>query len=495
MPDSRDNRPSIFRITVAIAGLAVVTLFIVGGIYVAVRPGPVPVTDSLCVYVHNELKGVECVQVLASDKFMKPGSIVETTTDKDGTLRVALPRADLLNDVCKVPGASFDKILFGINDPQLLSIPTLMYASNRSLAVGANIELPELNGTRIEAGPHWSQIRKITFSVDAAWFLNLDENVAADAITSCQIKESCVSRLLASQYRVVSGAVVAKGVAYSLIDNHDQKVSAEVATKTDVVNLKLGGSTDASGSTDGSIKSAIPVALGVRLVPERVLQEKRVCSDTVLFSADGRASVQISGGGGQGNIGAAQTVTAEAGQTASLSAIGSEASECDDGWERTRSEASASAKVETPSRSSLRFAYDVLSQGGHYATAATCLAGHLVGITGHDTGTQASANLVGSLRITVRSDQVQTATVVYKNLPANTSITVIDSDGKKLPETVGAGLQVNSDGQRAYRIQGPGVFVVAVTSDIVTSANGWSGRQQLPHKGTAPGEVSVSLSP
>jgi hypothetical protein len=422
---------------------------------------------------------------------MKPGSIVETATDKDGTVRVALPRADLLNDVCRVPGASFDKILLGINERQPLSIPTLLYASNRGLKVGTDVELPELNGTRIEAGPNWSQVQKVTFSVDSSWFLNLDENVAADAITSCQIKEVCVSRLLTSQYRVVSGAVVADGVAYSLIDNRDQKISADVAAKTDVVNLKLGGSTNASSSTDGSIKSTIPVALGVRLVPQRVLQEKQACATPILFASDGRASVQISGHGGTGNVGTSQTAAARAGQAAEVSSRGTEASECDEGWERTQSEAKASAKVDAPSPSTLRFAYALLSQGGHYATAATCLAGHLVGITGHDTGTQASANLTGILRVTVRSEQPQSAIVTYKDLPAKTSIAVTDPEGRPMPESSGAASIVSGDGKRTYRVDGPGVYLVSVSSDLATSANGWSDRHEL--SGT--GEVSVSVAP
>jgi hypothetical protein len=83
------------------------------------------------------------------------------------------------------------------------------------------------------------------------------------------------------------GAVVAKGVAYSLIDNHDQKLSAEVAAQTNVVNFTLGSGVGASGWTDGSMKSATPVALGVRLVPENVLREKPVCAMPVAFASEG----------------------------------------------------------------------------------------------------------------------------------------------------------------------------------------------------------------
>ena len=98
-----------------------------------------------------------------------------------------------------------------------------------------------------------------------------------------------------------------------------------------------------------------------------------------------------------------------------VSARGDESSQCDAGSGRTFSEALARARIISIGGNGLFFDYDIRAQGGHYRTAATCLGGVPVGLTGNDTSAIGDVRLKGEMEFNARTnDRIR---LVWRGMP------------------------------------------------------------------------------
>jgi len=418
---------------------------------------------------------MNCVATLASDSFVHPGSIVNYKPSQvPASDRLDLPVADITGSSCLVPGA--EALTEAIKAPAGVSIPQLSYETNGSLKVGADIELPQLYGTTIKAGPQWSDVEKVDLAVEDAWVTQLDENLAAQAIRSCSIRKECVDRIQSQQYRVVATSLVAKGLSYKFYDKSGSLLSLDAAAKAEAFTATLGASSDVQSTTDATLKAVEPRVVGVRLLPADIFANQQVCEQTVLFSADGSASVSIGGGGGHGHIGSMQTVRRALNETAELSATGTESSECDDGFERKTSGAKATARVESTTEGNLRLSYDIEAHGGHYVTAAGCAFGEVVGKTGHDTSATASADLAGTVFVIVRAEKSPPLRVTWNDMPPGATIQALDWHNEPLRDAKGSAvvgpIAPSGDGGQDYETRGPGLYRVEIRVQLNASVGG-----------------------
>jgi hypothetical protein len=118
----------------------------------------------------------------------------------------------------------------------------------------------------------------------------------------------------------------------------------------------------------------------------------------VLSGRTGQVTVQIRGTGG-GELSHSRTAEQKLGEQrdARIEAVGAEKSQCDESSGRTRSEARAAGSIQTFELTGLKMRFDLWAQGGHYRTAATCIAGKPVGLSGNDTAATAVAEGNGEI--------------------------------------------------------------------------------------------------
>ena len=84
---------------------------------------------------------MDCVAVLAEETLMKPGAVVDYPAGQ--TLdSVSLPIANLFGPACQVPGVDLAALRKMMAEPQPVSIPQMTYDVTRSLANGADVEIP-----------------------------------------------------------------------------------------------------------------------------------------------------------------------------------------------------------------------------------------------------------------------------------------------------------------------------------------------------------------
>lgn len=455
-------------LTLAIVGVAVH--------YFWATPTPVKVADRLCDFVRDEQK-MTCVAVLASDKLMRPGVIIDYHPDPNRNDSAPLPNADLFGHACYVPGTASEALNRDFEPANSISIPTLSYDIDRSLKVGADLGLPQLVGAKVTAGPKWSEVSKLEFAVDEAWMALLDENEALNAIRSCEVRKSCVDRIISQKYSVIGATIVAKGVAIKVYSQNGDLISINGGLTSGIVNIDAGTQSNSTTTASATLRSDELRVVGVRFFPANIFDNQPICTDDVVFRATGQANAKISGGGGNGHI-ELSTSDSVFGKPAELRNAGGERSECRDDFERTTSESIAFAHVAPFTESSLSFQYEVLAKGGHYVTAATCAFGQPVGITGHDTTAEAAVDLSGTIYATVRTEKPAPIAVNYEAVPKGTFLRVVNWKGELLPDAKGnpvqmeGGVPVDGTGTLEFLAGGEGVYRVETTMRSVKSADG-----------------------
>lgn len=483
--------------------VCVLIAIVLGGYYYFRHVPPIKVVDRLCEFVRNEQQ-MECVSVFAADTFMKPGAIVEVRMPTgDGVGRVSLPVADLFGPKCIVRGADAVSLQKGTTQPQPISIPQLTYETNRALELGADVEIPQLEGSSFKAGPRWSDVSKIVLGVDDAWVTGLDEISAVDAYKSCLIITTCAEYIRSARYRVVGTAVVAKGLSYKVYNKRGEIISLQAAAQSGQFTANFGGKTDVGGTTDATIKAGEPRVVGVRLMPDAVFSGEQICREaTMIQHPTAMASVSLVGGGGKGNIGPMQSDTKPIGQTARLSMEGTEASECDDDFERKKSAALAEARVDEAGVGEVRFNYRLRAQGGHYVTAARCLDKLIVDKTGHDTSATAAAELKARIAVLIRSESSPNLHISWQEVPPGTNIQVLDYRNQPLkiprrvivrgdPTTILEDMpaSIAGSGSETFETRGPGQYYVDATLQLNASV---TGNADEPKEGNASIRVAVA---
>jgi hypothetical protein len=456
-----------------IAGAAVVVGAVLFFTLRLSSPPPSPVVqqrDPLCQFV--ESKRLRCVAIFGADTLLGPGAIVDYAADSPPDTPVPLPVAALFSTSCLVPGAQGDALKSAAKQPNKVTVPTLTYKFDRAFGMGASIPVPKVAGVELKAGPNISQLRDLALKVPMAWVQMMDENLFLDALENSGIRTACVDRLLEQKYQIVSAALVGQGIDYELTDKNNQTYSASVAAKKGLISFGA----DAHMQDDAASKLASQDALvmGVTFLKTEALKSRtKDLKKPVVWSATGDAQLSVAGGGGERHL-SEQKVAAGLGQPARLKLDGAEQSECDSGYEVTRSHASGEVRVSSTDRQSLEFVSEIEARGGHYATAAGCVAGKIVGITGHDNSTTVNITMAGYIRSTVRSDLPLWLDLQAQDLPEDTVVSVQGPDGTLIAAEgqTAMRLKMTAATPLRFRLSGEGVYIVTAISTSRVVANG-----------------------
>jgi hypothetical protein len=207
----------------------------------------------------------------------------------------------------------------------------------------------------------------------------------------------------------------------------------------------------------------------------------RVASLKILGS-DGQ--IRVAASGDTGTLASALRKEGGFGDLVEISGSGNEASQCDPGSGRTRSQAKAVGKVSAFDVSGMRFEFSVAAQGGHFRRAATCLGPNLVGISGNDTKATASVGLDGTLSFNAGSAPIA---INWDKMPAaGAKFKVINETG-----TVVANSDISNTGQLLLKNLAPGNyrFVTSVAAEL-TNQGACCGAT-----GTTNGTVKLSAMP
>jgi hypothetical protein len=194
----------------------------------------------------------------------------------------------------------------------------------------------------------------------------------------------------------------------------------------------------------------------------------------VLSGRTGQVTVQIRGTGG-GELSHSRTAEQKLGEQrdARIEAVGAEKSQCDESSGRTRSEARAAGSIQTFELTGLKMRFDLWAQGGHYRTAATCIAGKPVGLSGNDTAATAVAE--GNGEITFQAVAVPfDLRIVWQDMPADSGIEFVGPDG-----SVHSAINTNGAAERLIKVGAAGLWRVRVLARAVANAAGGFGRAQV----------------
>jgi hypothetical protein len=445
--------------------LAIATVAVIGGAIYFYRipsppppPPPVVQRDPLCEFVGS--KQLRCVAFLGADSLLGPGAIVDYAANSPRDTPVPLPVAAIFSTSCLVPGAEGDALKAATKVQNPVAVPNLTYNFDRSLAIGTSLNIPKIAGLDLKAGPQMGQLRDVTLKVPTAWVQMMDENLFLDALENAGIKSSCVDRLLAQSYQIVSNALVGRGLDYSLTDKSNQTFSAKLAAEKGLISL--GADAGMNEKMASVLASQDPLVMGVTFLKLDSLKHRAKLKEPVVWSATGETRLSATGGGGERHI-SEQKSAAGFQEPARIRADGSEQSECNAASnEVTRSMVAAEARVVSSDGRTLEFVPNIQARGGHYATAGRCVAGVPLGITGHDTSATVNVAASGTIRATVKLEMPHWLTVEGQDLPDQSTVSVQGPDGRLLlAENQKAATATVPNGQPVrFRLPGAGVYIV-----------------------------------
>jgi hypothetical protein len=454
---------SILTTVVVVASLIVLFLFGPWIMRSIKRSGATPESDPLCSYVIGSQ--LHCVALLGGETLLGPGAIVEYTTNTDRA-PVPLPNGALFSQACVVPGEQTRALLDSLKNQQnAVVIPELTYHLNRQLKAGVELPVPQLADFVLRAGPEWKQVADVKLVTTSAFVKMVDENLFLDALESFGIRSSCIDRLVEKRYRIVSKALVATGLRYELSDQSGQSYSASLATSKGLISATNGGGTAIDVTQTSKTAASVPVVVGVEFIDATLIKQRPHLAEKVIFAASGQSRSTVGGSVGD------HADAAALGATAQTQGEGGESSECESGYEVTRSHADVSMLVGAPAANALAFQATGTIRGGHYATG-NCVFGKLVNISGHDTGVTATYTGTGSIRVTARSDDALRINATYDGLPANSRLSLRDPAGHAVNAAEGAAPSVSGVGRIAFPIHGAGVYLLEVSIQGSQSING-----------------------
>jgi hypothetical protein len=111
-------------------------------------------------------------------------------------------------------------------------------------------------------------------------------------------------------------------------------------------------------------------------------------------------------------------------------------------------------------------------QGGHYRTAATCLAGKPVGLTGHDTAAYASADVEGQIDFDLQTTSADLK-VIWQDMPPGARFAVLGPSGD-----VRTDIEISGTSTQVVPLNDSGRWHVRVSVARQLRAAGGSGRDQ-----------------
>jgi hypothetical protein len=434
-------------------------------------------SDALCNYVSSSLQ-LRCVVILGSDNLLGPGAVVEYPVNATAYTRVPLPNADLFSSTCVVPGEQITALLESLRrqkEQNAVSIPDMTYTFNRSFQLGVQLPIPQLDGLTLKAGPKINELQNVTLKVPQAWVKLIDEFAFADVLARSGIRQPCIDRLLASQYRVISKALIGH-LGYEFTDKNGQSYSFSAAADKGQLKFTGGTGTDITEEQAAKLVTREPVVLAVDFLDPNILKQQPKLNQSVVYSSGGMATVSVSGSGGDGHL-APSKLSNASGSAAVVREQGGESSECDGGFDRTKSAVDVSAMVRPVDDQTVDFVTQGGFNGGHYATG-NCIFGRLANISGHDTGVDVQIFFTAVIRAIVRSDYLHSLTVESSGMPKDSNIGVRDPVGQILPpQGLESRTAVPQEGVLKFALHGAGVYAVELSSSISRSISGAGGAQ------------------
>jgi Trypsin-like peptidase domain len=184
-----------------------------------------------------------------------------------------------------------------------------------------------------------------------------------------------------------------------------------------------------------------PTAPATPIAPENV------------FGLSGSVTGETSGTG-KGQLSDRVVKRGKFGESVEIVSNGDERSECNESSGRTKSAARVSASVSALDGEGLKFDYSVHSQGGHYRTAATCLGGQPIGITGHDTMAEGRIEMQGNIDFTTSAERP--LKVSWSGVPKDADFFISDPRGQTAYEK-GDGV-FQGAGSKSFKFLNPGVL-------------------------------------
>ncbi|SIT59066.1 hypothetical protein BQ8794_690001 [Mesorhizobium prunaredense] len=170
-------------------------------------------------------------------------------------------------------------------------------------------------------------------------------------------------------------------------------------------------------------------------------------------------SVTVRVAGYQGNLPPAEQ-SGGFGERVQVQGIGTERSECDEGFGRTISSARSSAEVDRMGESGVRFVFDVSAQGGHYRTSSigSCIGNRPLGNEPHDTQSSAEANLEAQMDFTAGSKPVE---FLWRNMAGARLDVVGVTAADTASGDAGFGVNLSGEGSHTFNLS-PGIRYQAV---------------------------------
>ncbi len=214
----------------------------------------------------------------------------------------------------------------------------------------------------------------------------------------------------------------------------------------------------------GARHEASPIAFAAPILTNfyRSIGEEGAPESAAIFRRSGKASVRVAGA--SGTLVPPRLHETDLDSWAEARGQGGEKSECKEDSGRTFSAARSRAQVSSYLQDGLRFEYETRAQGGHYRTAATCVAGNPVGLSGRDTESSAQASLSGEMEFSVeRSGPIR---LIWSGMPAQARYRLRGGD-----EEI-KGVEMQGDGSKTFSAEGGKTYRLTISMDEYLSNRG-----------------------
>jgi S1-C subfamily serine protease len=202
--------------------------------------------------------------------------------------------------------------------------------------------------------------------------------------------------------------------------------------------------------------------------PQRNIDDVDGSTRISIATRTGQIRVEIAGtGGGKLSDGLKASQDIDPSREALVEAAGAEVSDCDQGAGRATSQARALGSVRQFETNGIMLTADLFARGGHYRSAAGCLAGKPVGLKGHDTTARASVS--GTSEIALQSSVAPfDLRVAWRDMPKGSIIEILDPNS-----SVRSNIQVaEGEDERTYKADVVGTWRVRCSIDASIEAAG-----------------------
>ena len=166
--------------------------------------------DALCVLAKSQF-GMNC-SILASPGVYEKGAVIDLPEPSNGdSARIGFPDRQIFGGACVIAPGSSDFSSFKEEPGHSVVFGKHEITLNRSVSVGAKLNIPEAASFDLQGGPKISDVRSILLSAESAQIFTIDPIAAQDALNSCNVRMSCTDNI-SNKQEVVTRLLVAKNL-------------------------------------------------------------------------------------------------------------------------------------------------------------------------------------------------------------------------------------------------------------------------------------------